>query len=139
MIGITFMPQFGVQGIVTLSKKIRKLEATYSEEDAMLYLATLVQAIEEIGTCGAGYRYMYGVFLHEAAEMLNKPKLEDFSMKMTHIGDLWRLFSLECSRKFKNRTQASFDDLADKLVEIAAKEKDFFTELGKFIKTECKK
>jgi hypothetical protein len=131
MIGIPFVPQFGVRGIVTLSKQIRKLGKKYSEKDAMLYLASLVQAIEEIGTGGAGYRYMYGLFLHEAAEMLNEPKLKDFSVEMNHIGDLWREFALECIRKLKKRSNASYGDLADKVVEIAKAEKKFFLALQK--------
>ena len=131
MIGIPF-PNFGVRGILLLSKKVRKLEKKYGTKDAMLYLASLVQAIEEVGTGGGGYRYMYGIFLHEAAEMLGEPKLEDFAVEMTRIGDLWRYFALECVRKFKNRTNASFDDLADKVVEIAEAEKKFFGELNKF-------
>jgi len=131
MLGVPFIPQLGVRGIVTLSKKIRKLDKKYNKKDATLYLASLVQAIEEIGTGGAGYRYMYGLFLHEAAEMLNEPKLEGFSVEMTHIGDLWRQFALECVRKFKNRNEASYDDLADRLVEIAAAEKKFFVALKK--------
>ena len=131
MIGVPFVPQFGVRGIVTLSKNIRKLEARYGEKDAMLYLATLVQSIEDIGTGGAGYRYMYGLFLHEAAEMLHEPKLEKFSVEITRIGDLWRQFALECVRKFKHRSQTSYGDLADKLLEIAAAEKKFFAALGK--------
>ena len=139
MIGIPFVPQFGAQGIITLSKKVRKLGTTYNEEDAMLYLATLVQAIEEIGTGGAGYRYMYGVFLHEASEILDDPKLKDFSVEMTYIGDLWREFALECVRKFKKRSKASYNDLADKLVKISAKEKEFFVSLRKHINTKCKK
>jgi len=131
MLGIPFVPQFGVQGIVTLSKKVRKLGKKYSEKDAGIYLATLVQAIEEIGTGGAGYRYMYGIFLHEAGEMLNEPKLKDYSVEMNKIGDLWRHCALECVRKFKNRSEASYGDLADRLLEIAAAEKKFFTALKK--------
>ena len=129
MIGTPFAPRWGVRGIVTLSKQISKLEKKYSEKDAMLYLATLVQAIEEIGTGGAGYRYMYGRFLHEASEMLEEPKLKDFSAEMTGIGDLWRQFALECGRKFKKRSKESYNDLADRLVRIAAAEKEFFTNL----------
>ena len=128
MVGIP-LANFGTRGIVTMSKQIRKLEKRYGEKDAMLYLATLVQAIEEIGTGGAGYRYMYGIFLHEASEMLKEPKLQDYSLEMTRIADLWRHFALECVRKFKKRTQASFDDLADKLLEIAEAEKKFFVAL----------
>jgi len=134
MVGFPLVNSFGVRGIVTLSKKIRKIEKRYGEKDAMLYLASLVQAIEEIGTGGAGYRYMYGIFLHEAADRLDKPKLKDFSVEMTQIGDLWRQFALECVRKFKKRSQASFDDLADKVVEIAAAEKRFFVALRDYIK-----
>ena len=131
MIGIPFVPQFGVRGIVTLSKQIRNLGTKYSEKDAMLYLASLVQAIEEVGTGGAGYRYMYGLFLHEAAEMLNEPKLKDYSVEMTRIGDLWREFALECVRKFKKRSNAPYSDLADKVIAIAAAEKKFFHALQK--------
>jgi len=134
MTGIPFATRLGVRGIVTLSKHIRKLEAKYGEKDAGLFLASLVQAVEEIGTGGAGYRYMYGVFLHEAAELLNEPKLNDFSVEMTHIGDLWREFALECVRKFKHRSKESYNDLADRLLEIAVKEKEFFTALRKYIK-----
>jgi len=129
MLGYPVIPQLGVRGIVTLSKKIRKIETKYGEKDALLYLATLVQAIEEIGTGGAGYRYMYGMFLHEAAEMLNEPKLKDYSVEMTRIGDLWRQFALECGRKLKKRSEMSYNNLADLLVEIAAEEKRFFTAL----------
>jgi len=131
MIGTPLMPQFGVRGIVTMSKQIRGLEAKYGEKDALIYLATLVQSIEEIGTGGAGYRYMYGIFLHEAATVLNEPKLEDYSVEMTHIGDLWRLLALECGRKLKNRNALSYNALADKVAEIAVAEKKFFVALNK--------
>jgi hypothetical protein len=130
MIGIPLLP-LGVRGIVSLSKQVRKLEVKYSERDSMLFLASFVQAIEEIGTGGAGYRYMYGLFLHEAAEILKEPKLKDYSLEMNKIGDLWRQFALECGRKFKNRSETSYNDLADKLVEIAAVEKKFFVALHK--------
>ena len=139
MIGIPGMSQIGVRGIVTLSKKIRKLGTKYGEKEAMLYLASLVQAIEEIGTGGAGYRFMYGAFLHEAAVILNKEKFKDFSVEMNNIGDLWRQFALGCVRKFKNRVNTSYDELADMMLKIAAAEKEFFIALRKFVKAECKK
>jgi hypothetical protein len=134
MLGIPLVSNLGVCGLATLSKQIRKLEAKYGEKDAMVFLATLEQAIEEVSTGGAAYRYMYSIFLHEAAEMLNEPKLKDFSVEMTRIGDLWRQFSLECIRKFKNRSKLSFDDLADKMAEIAVAEKNFFLALRKYVR-----
>jgi hypothetical protein len=74
---------------------------------------------------------MYALFLHEAAEMLKEPKLEEYSLEMYRIGDLWRQFALECGRKFKNRTQSTYNDLGEKLLEIADAEKKFFLTLKK--------
>jgi len=74
---------------------------------------------------------MYGIFLHEASEMLNEPKLQEYSLEMGRIADLWRYFALECVRKFKNRSKLSFGDLADKVLEISAAEKKFFLALNK--------
>jgi len=139
MLGFPLVVQFGVRGIKLVSKKVRNLEAKYNEKDRMLYLASLVQSIEEIGTGGAGYRYMYGVFLYEAADILNDPKFKDFSVEMNNIGDLWRQFAVECLRKVKNRSETSYDELADMLVEISAAEKKFFIALKKYVKTVCKK
>ena len=131
MIGFPLDSFFGVNGIFTLSKKIRKIEKRYGEKGAKLYLASIVQAIEEIGTGGAGYRFMYGIFLHEAAEIMNEPRLKEYSVEMTRIGELWRLFAVECGRKIKKRSELSYDDLADKVAEIAAAEKRLFVALKK--------
>ena len=125
----------GVNGIVLLSKQIRKLEAKYGEQDALIFLATLLQAMEEFGTGGAGFRFLYSAFLYEAADMLNKPDLKDFALEMNNIGDLWRQFALECGRKFKNRSKESYNDLANRLLDISEKEKEFFVTLKKYIKT----
>ena len=139
MLGFPLGTPIGVRGIKLLSKKIRNLEAKYGEKDRMLYLASLVQAIEELGTGGAGYRYMYGAFLHEAADVLHDPKFKDFSIQMNSIGDLWRQFALECVRKMKNRSNETYNDLADRLLEISTAEKTFFTNLKKQVKTTDKK
>ena len=138
MLGVPFIPT-GVQGIALLAKQIRKLEAQYGEQDALIFLATLLQAMEEFGTGGAGFRFLYSAFLHEAADVLNKPEMKDFALEMNHIGDLWRQFALECGRKFKNRSNESFNDLSNRLLDISKDEKRFFIRLKKYVKTECKK
>jgi hypothetical protein len=132
MVGIPIVP-IGARGIKWLSRKIRKLEAKYGEQDALIFLATLLQAMEEFGTGGAGFRFLYSAFLYEAADVLNNPKLKDFAVEMNNIGDHWRHFALECGRKFKNRSKESFNDLADRLLEISMKEKEFFITLKKEI------
>ena len=139
MLGTPFFPYVGVRGIAILSERMRKWEAKYGEKDAMLYLAQMIKVLEELGTGGVGFRFMYSAFLHEAADMLSKPELKDFSVEMNNIGNLWRQFAIEGGRKLKNRNDVSYDALADKLQEIAVAEKDFFVALRKYIKTECRK
>jgi hypothetical protein len=138
ILGTPLFPYIGVRGMVILSKQMRFWEEKYGEKDAMLYLAQIIKIAEELGTGGVGFRFMYGAFLYEAADILNQPKLKNFSVEMNHIGDLWRAFALECGRKFKNRNSISFNDLSDRLLEIAAAEKEFFVNLKRYIKIECK-
>ena len=138
MIGVPILP-IGVRGIALLSKQTRKLEAKYGEQEALFFLATLLQAMEEFGTGGVGFRFLYSAFLHEAADILNKPELKDFSVEMNNIGSLWRQFAVDGGRKLKNRNDVSYDELADKLQEIATAEKDFFVSLSEYVKKECRK
>ena len=131
--------QADVNGIEMLSKKMRKWEIKYGNKDAILHLAQLIKVLEELGTGGVGFRFMYSAFLHEAADMLNRSELKDFSVEMNNIGNLWRQFAVEGGRKLKNRNSISYDELADKLAEIAAAEKKFFVALRKHIKSTCRK
>lgn len=132
-------PYVGVRGIATLAKHMRTWESKHGEKDALIRLAKMIKSMEELGTGGVGFRFMYSAFLHESADTLNIPKLQDFSVEMANIGNMWREFAVEGGRKLKNRTEISFDELADKLQEISAAEKKFFVALKKYIKTECKK
>jgi hypothetical protein len=130
------IPYFGVKGIHLMSKKMRQWEKKFGTKKAALHLAQTIRMLEEIGTGGAGFRYMYAAFLQEAAGILNRPDLKDFSLQITSIGDLWRDFAYEAARKFKRRGEdvCSYEQLADKLVRIADEEKRFFTDLRKSIK-----
>jgi hypothetical protein len=129
------IPYFGVRGIYLLAKKMRSWEVKLGAKKAALQLAQVIRMLEEIGTGGAGFRFMYAAFLHEAADILNRPEYRDFSVQMTQIGDLWRNFACEAARRFKNRGEhiCSYDQLADKLTHIADEEKRFFTLLRKEI------
>jgi hypothetical protein len=125
------IPYFGARGIVTMANKMRTWEARFGARKAALHLAQTIRMLEEIGTGGAGFRYMYAAFLQEAAEHIGHDALRDFSQQMTQIGDLWRNFAHEAGRKFKKRGAdvCSYDQLADKLFHIAGEEKRFFTQL----------
>jgi hypothetical protein len=131
------LPYFGVRGIYLTASKMRDWEKKLGTKKAALQLAQLIRMLEEIGTGGAGFRFMYAAFLQEASAILTWPELKEFSMQMTKTGDLWRDFSYEAAHKFKNRGEkiCSYDQLADKLVHIADEEKRFFMQLRKFIET----
>jgi len=125
------IPMFGVKGIRFLSKKVRNYPKKLGVRKAASYTGQIVRAQEEIGTGGAGFRFMYGAFLQEAAHILNKPELRDLSIEMAGIGDLWREFAVITGRIVKNRNtlDESYDKAADLLLVIADKEEAFFKKL----------
>ena len=126
-----FVPFAGANGIVYLSKKIRTWEKTMGRKKALLNLAQIIRMLEETGTGGAGFRYVYGAFLQEAAEKTGLDFLNDYSAEMTQIGDSWRAFSYQSSKVLKKRSDdaLTFDDLGDMLQKIGETEKDFFKRL----------
>jgi hypothetical protein len=103
---------------------------------AKLNLAQLIRMLEEIGTGGAGFRFIYGAFLQEAAEKTGLSFLNDYSVRITEIGDLWRDFAYKASRIIKKRAgeNYTYDDLADLLQVIGEKEKTFFRELAEAVR-----
>ncbi len=125
------IPMFGVKGIRFLSKKVRSYPKKLGVRKAASYTGQIVRAQEEIGTGGAGFRFMYGAFLQEAAQILNEPELRDLSIEMAGIGDLWREFAVITGRIVKNRNtlDESYDKAADLLLVIADKEEAFFKKL----------
>ena len=131
-----FVSFAGTNGIFLLSRRIRRWEETMGPKEAALNLAQVIRMLEEIGTGGAGFRFIYGAFLQEAAQLTGIGELNDFSSRITAIGDLWRDFALKASRILRKRgaEQPTYDDLGDLLFQIATQEHDFFTDLEKCIK-----
>lgn len=129
------IPLFGVRGIKTVSKKIRKWPEELGNKKASLYLAQIIRMQEEIGTGGAGFRFIYAAFLQEAAKVLEKPEFRDMSLELTAIGDRWREWALIASRNCKDRAkpEESYDQLADIMLELHHREKTFFTKLLKIV------
>ena len=121
----------GSKGIMLLSRKIRTWEKNMGRKRAAQNLAQVVRMLEEIGTGGAGFRFIYGAFLQEAAKRTGIEELNDFAMRITAIGDLWREFSRKASKVFKTRTgkQFTYDDLGDLLQKIGKHEDAFFHDL----------
>ncbi|MCW3805786.1 BtrH N-terminal domain-containing protein [Plebeiibacterium marinum] len=125
----------GVDGMMYLSKRMRKWPKKYGNKKAERFLGQIVRMQEEIGTGGAGFRFLYASFLQEAAQKLENTQLDKLSADMTQIGDLWREFAVEASRIYKKRAgNTSYNDIADRLYDLGQKEKVLFTHLGKAIK-----
>lgn len=126
------IPIFGGKAIGFLASRVGKYETKYGKEEAKKYLGNIVRMQEEIGTGGAGFRFMFGAFLQEASARLGNPLLHKKSLEITKIGDLWRGFAYDCGRMVKDRADdLSYQDLADQLLDIGKKEILFFQSIHK--------
>lgn len=119
----TPVPIAGLKGMRALAKSIRSLEKG-DKRYAKLFLGHIVRMQEEIGTGGAGFRYIYASFLQEAADILNKNALHEASEMMTSVGDSWREFALLVAKSIRSKKSETIDynAIAEKLESIADEE-----------------
>lgn len=130
------VPIVGVKAIRWVSKDILRWYDKRGVKITNHYLAQMIRMQEEIGTGGGGFRFIYGAFLEEAAEVLKNNILKECSQEITAIGDLWRDFAVEVARLYKNRNQAhraAYEDLSQRLLTIAQREEAFYKRLKKVI------
>ncbi len=125
------VPMFGAKGIKYMAGKIRKYPEKLGDKKASLYLGQIVRAQEEIGTGGAGFRFIYAAFLQEAAGILGNDSLNKLSEEMTLIGDKWREFAVSAARIVKNRSgeRETYSEVSEMLMDIADKEIKLYKEL----------
>ena len=130
----------GTRGIDYLSRRMRKWEKK-GEHYARMNLVHVIRMLEEVGTGGAGFRFVYCAFLQEAAEKTGFAVLNDYSLRLSEIGDQWRDFAYQASRVYKKRAKnanvgdrLTFSELADRLQAIGEKEKQFFLDLDEEVK-----
>jgi hypothetical protein len=130
-------PFVGINAFRYLGNKIPKFPEIYGDRRAALHLAQLIRMMEEIGTGGAGFRFLYAAFLQEASEITGIRELNDFSSRLTDIGDQWRTFASEAGRICKNRLSEgmNYQTIGDRLKAIGQQEKRFFTDLDKLMKS----
>ena len=121
----------GVKGIRTVAKQIEKLTTHPSEKYKRLYLGHIVRMQEEIGTGGAGFRYLYAYFLEQAANICQEPKYKQASEHMTEIGDMWRQFAGLCVKQCKKNSYPEYEMLSNFLKEIASREDALWKNLKK--------
>lgn len=125
----------GVKGIRFLSRQLESWPAKLGDRKALLHLGHVIRMQEEIGTGGAGFRFIYAAFLQEAEELLGTRELGRLSGRLTQTGDRWREFALLASRFVKGRPQGkTFADLAMILRQCADDEEAIFRDLRRAVR-----
>jgi hypothetical protein len=121
------LPIFGVGGIRGLARKIARLDPAAPQSSR--FVGHIVRMQEEIGTGGAGFRFLYAAFLQEAAEPGELPQLAEFSARLMEIGDEWRAFALAAARMVKGRDAFEPPAIAALLHALGGREAAFFRDL----------
>lgn len=127
------LPWFGNKAIFLLANKIRNYPKKLTPRKAALYLGNVIRMQEEIGTGGAGFRFLYAAFLQEAGQLMKRDDLLGYAKELTDIGDNWRNFAYHAARLMKDRKTdlVSYDELSELLIKCGNMEKDFFKRLEK--------
>ena len=119
------IPFVGLRGIRRMGKRLVALSRDPHRQDTLpRLLAHVVRMQEEIGTGGAGFRFLYGAFLRESSSVLGDASLKEASDAMTEAGDTWRLFALRATKMCKGREPMDAPLLASIIDRCAAHEEN---------------
>jgi len=128
----TPVPIAGLKGMRALAKAILKLKSK-DKRYAKLFLGHIVRMQEEIGTGGAGFRYLYSSFLQESSIIFDRDKiLEESSKMMLEVGDKWREFALMIAKSIKSKKEIDFESISNKLIEISEDEAEVYKKMLEF-------
>ena len=131
------IPFLGIKGIRQFSKKLPEWPSLARDTEHLSHEIMKINILlEDQGTGGAGFRFIFATFLQQAAGILKQPALNEMSKEMMEIGDGWREISLYAARIGKNRDLGTdrLKELGNKLMERADAEESFFKRLRKLIK-----
>jgi hypothetical protein len=121
------VPIVGVRGMRMLARRVAKLDP--ADKLSLNYVGHIVRMQEEIGTGGAGFRFLYAAFLQEAVGIAGRPEFEALAERLNEIGDGWREFALEIVRMIKGRVAFAPVRLGAMLEALATREDQFFRQL----------
>ena len=122
----TPLPFVGVRGINLLAWQVGRLR---DDAHARLYIGNIVRMQEEIGTGGAGFRFLYSAFLQELESKTGYAALGPVAARLVEVGDRWREFALAAARMIRGRDKFDGRALGERLRGLAADEKQLFTQL----------
>jgi hypothetical protein len=132
------MPLVGAKGMKYLASRLRKWPQRLGNRKAILWLGNVIRMQEEIGTGGAGFRFIHAAFLEQAGTKLNNDNLLTLSKDLTKSGDELRDFAYYAGRVCKNRKSdtKTFAELGDLLEACSNREQRIFTELYEVSKSQ---
>jgi hypothetical protein len=131
------VPFLGVKGIRKFADKLLEWPSLARDlEDLSDRVMKINVFLEDQGTGGGGFRYMYATFLQQASEIVKDQRLKDMSKEMMEIGDKWRNISYFAAKIGKNRDLGPerMKELSEMIHGQADMEQKFFTALHKLVK-----
>lgn len=125
-------PLIGVKGMRFMAGRLGQWPRRLGLHKAKLHLGHVVRMQEEIGTGGAGFRFMYSAFLQESANALQDATLGDCALALTTAGDGWRQLAVMAARVCKDRPRSedSFVAMAEQIRNCALQEEQVFRKLN---------
>jgi hypothetical protein len=131
------IPFLGIKGMHMFARKVVEWPKFARDTEHLSHEIMKINILlEDQGTGGAGFRFMYATFLQQAAGMIGKPALKELSGELMKIGDGWREISLFSARIGKNRDLGpeKLKQLSDMIHDRADVEERFFKSLSQAIK-----
>ncbi len=125
------IPWFGVQGIGHMARQVERWPRAQGERRAREWIASVVRMQEEIGTGGAGFRFLYAAFLQQAGDELGWDELRAASEQATELGDQWRRWALPASRMARGKPGVSWAELSEGLRHLEDQERSFLRQLDR--------
>lgn len=127
------VPFLGIKGMRMFARKVVEWPKFARDTEHLSHEIMKINILlEDQGTGGAGFRFMYATFLQQAAEITGNNSLKELSGELMKIGDGWREISLFSARIGKNRDLGpeKLKQLSDMIYDRADVEERFFRSLA---------
>jgi len=122
----------GVKGIAKAAARTAKWPDVLDETALRRTCFMTALFIDHRGGTGGGiFRYMYARFLHDAASLIDEPRLDALAPELTAIGDRWETVAATFADAAEaDDPVARLGGVIDPLVEIAELEQEFWGALA---------
>lgn len=130
------IPFLGIKGMRLMARKLPEWPKFARDTEHLSHEIMKINILlEDQGTGGAGFRYMYATFLQQAAAITGIAALKGLSEELMIIGDGWREISLFAARIGKNRDLGpeKLRHLGEMISRMADAEERFFRSLSKTV------